>query len=112
MAHLQRLETEMADLLCGIKCHPMEMVRMVSSGTEATMSAITRLARGHTGPRQKSLNLKAVITVIAELFYSQSWQWRINPWRTLFKPVVPKAIAEHTITCATTIIRIGETVFC
>ena len=40
-------ETEMAELI--IKIVPsIEMVRMVSSGTEATMSAI-RLARGYTG---------------------------------------------------------------
>ncbi|QAX81697.1 glutamate-1-semialdehyde 2,1-aminomutase [Candidatus Pseudomonas adelgestsugas] len=41
------IETEMADILCSI-VPSMEMVRMVSSGTEATMSAI-RLARGFTG---------------------------------------------------------------
>ena len=41
------METEMADLVCSI-VPSMEMVRMVSSGTEATMSAI-RLARGFTG---------------------------------------------------------------
>lgn len=41
------METEMADLVCAI-VPSMEMVRMVSSGTEATMSAI-RLARGFTG---------------------------------------------------------------
>lgn len=40
-------ETTMADLICGILPH-IEMIRMVSSGTEATMSAI-RLARGYTG---------------------------------------------------------------
>jgi len=41
------LETEMADTLC--KLMPaIEQVRMVNSGTEATMSAI-RLARGFTG---------------------------------------------------------------
>ena len=40
-------EIELADLL--VKLIPsMDMVRLVSSGTEATMSAI-RLARGHTG---------------------------------------------------------------
>ena len=37
----------MADLVCSM-VPSMEMVRMVSSGTEATMSAI-RLARGYTG---------------------------------------------------------------
>ena len=41
------LEVEMADLVCSI-VPSMDMVRMVSSGTEATMSAI-RLARGFTG---------------------------------------------------------------
>jgi glutamate-1-semialdehyde 2,1-aminomutase len=41
------LETRMAERVCA--CVPsMEMVRMTSSGTEATMSAI-RLARGYTG---------------------------------------------------------------
>jgi len=41
------LELEMADLLCDL-LPSMEQVRLVSSGTEATMSAI-RLARGFTG---------------------------------------------------------------
>jgi glutamate-1-semialdehyde 2,1-aminomutase len=41
------IETRMADLLCRM-VPSMELVRMVSSGTEATMSAI-RLARGFTG---------------------------------------------------------------
>ena len=40
-------EIEMAELLCQL-VPSMEMVRLVSSGTEATMSAI-RLARGFTG---------------------------------------------------------------
>jgi glutamate-1-semialdehyde 2,1-aminomutase len=40
-------EVDMADLLCGLLTS-LEMVRLVSSGTEATMSAI-RLARGYTG---------------------------------------------------------------
>ena len=40
-------EVEIADLLCEL-VPSMEMVRLVSSGTEATMSAI-RLARGYTG---------------------------------------------------------------
>ena len=40
-------EVEIADLLCDL-VPSLDMVRLVSSGTEATMSAI-RLARGHTG---------------------------------------------------------------
>ncbi|QCT01966.1 glutamate-1-semialdehyde-2,1-aminomutase [Paenibacillus algicola] len=41
------LETEMAKLVCE-RVPSIEVVRMVNSGTEATMSAI-RLARGYTG---------------------------------------------------------------
>jgi len=41
------LEVELAELLCRL-VPSMESVRLVSSGTEATMTAI-RLARGHTG---------------------------------------------------------------
>jgi glutamate-1-semialdehyde 2,1-aminomutase len=41
------LEIDMAEMLCGM-LPSMEMVRLVSSGTEATMTAI-RLARGFTG---------------------------------------------------------------
>jgi len=40
-------EVDMADLLC-VLLPSLDMVRLVSSGTEATMSAI-RLARGYTG---------------------------------------------------------------
>ncbi|MCB1869866.1 MAG: aminotransferase class III-fold pyridoxal phosphate-dependent enzyme, partial [Gammaproteobacteria bacterium] len=41
------IETRMADRVCELM-PSLELVRMVSSGTEATMSAI-RLARGYTG---------------------------------------------------------------
>lgn len=40
-------EVEMAELICSV-VGPIEMVRMVNSGTEAVMSAL-RLARGFTG---------------------------------------------------------------
>lgn len=40
-------EVEMAELLCRL-VPSMDLVRLVSSGTEATMTAL-RLARGHTG---------------------------------------------------------------
>lgn len=49
------LETEMAETLCRL-VPSMELVRMVNSGTEATMSAI-RLARGYTG-REKILKFE------------------------------------------------------
>jgi glutamate-1-semialdehyde 2,1-aminomutase len=41
------IETEMAEMICSM-VPSIEKVRMVSSGTEATMSAV-RLARGYTG---------------------------------------------------------------
>jgi len=41
------LEIEMAEAICGL-LPSIELVRLVSSGTEATMSAL-RLARGYTG---------------------------------------------------------------
>jgi glutamate-1-semialdehyde 2,1-aminomutase len=40
-------EIELAERICALM-HSIEQVRMVSSGTEATMSAL-RLARGYTG---------------------------------------------------------------
>ncbi len=49
------LETRMADTLCGL-VPSMAQVRMVNSGTEATMSAI-RLARGFTG-REKIIKFE------------------------------------------------------
>jgi glutamate-1-semialdehyde 2,1-aminomutase len=49
------LEIELAELVCQL-VPSIEMVRMVSSGTEATMSAI-RLARGYTG-RNKILKFE------------------------------------------------------
>lgn len=50
-----RLETEMAELVCA-RVPSVEIVRMVNSGTEATMSAL-RLARGYTG-RDKILKFE------------------------------------------------------
>jgi glutamate-1-semialdehyde 2,1-aminomutase len=49
------LETQMAKLVCE-RVPSIEMVRMVNSGTEATMSAL-RLARGYTG-RSKILKFE------------------------------------------------------
>jgi glutamate-1-semialdehyde 2,1-aminomutase len=48
-------EVEMAELICTM-LPSMEKVRMVNSGTEATMSAI-RVARGHTG-RDKIIKME------------------------------------------------------
>ena len=55
------LEIELAEEIV-MAVPSIEMVRMVNSGTEATMSAI-RLARGATG-RESSLSLRVAITVM------------------------------------------------
>ena len=52
-------EVELAELLC-VRVPGLEQVRLVSSGTEATMSAI-RLARGFTG-RARIIKFKVAIT--------------------------------------------------
>ena len=88
------IETEMADLLCEL-VPSMEMVRMVSSGTEATMSAI-RLARGHTG-RDKIVKFEGCYHGHADSLLVKAGSGAL----TLGEPSsagVPKAIAEHTIT--------------
>ena len=87
------IETEMADLLCEL-VPSMEMVRMVSSGTEATMSAI-RLARGHTG-RDKIVKFEGCYHGHADSLLVKAGSGAL----TLGEPSsagVPKAIAEHTI---------------
>ena len=88
------IETDMADLLCEL-VPSMEMVRMVSSGTEATMSAI-RLARGHTG-RDKIVKFEGCYHGHADSLLVKAGSGAL----TLGDPSsagVPKAIAEHTIT--------------
>ena len=55
-------EVKMAELICSL-VPSIEMVRMVNSGTEATMSAV-RLARGYTG-RDKFIKFEAATTATA-----------------------------------------------
>ena len=55
-------EVETGASCCASACRRLELVRLVSSGTEATMSAI-RLARGYTG-RAASSSSKAAITAM------------------------------------------------
>ena len=54
------LEIQLADKICSI-VPGMEMIRMVNSGTEATMSAI-RLARGYT-ERDKIVKFEGLVTI-------------------------------------------------
>jgi glutamate-1-semialdehyde 2,1-aminomutase len=60
-----RLETEVAELIVSMVPHA-EMVRMVSSGTEACMTAV-RLARGYTG-RNKFIKFEGCYHGHADMF--------------------------------------------
>ena len=88
------LETRMADKVCEL-VPSMDLVRMVSSGTEATMSAI-RLARGHTG-RDKIVKFEGC-------YHGHSDSLLIKAGSGLLtlgepsSPGVPASLAEHTIT--------------
>jgi glutamate-1-semialdehyde 2,1-aminomutase len=88
------IETRLAQKVCELM-PSIERVRMVSSGTEATMSAI-RLARGFTG-RDK-------IIKFAGCYHGHSDSLLINAGSGALtlgvpsSPGVPAGLAEHTIT--------------
>jgi glutamate-1-semialdehyde 2,1-aminomutase len=89
-----RIETEMADKVCEL-VPSIDMVRMVSSGTEATMSAI-RLARGYTG-RDKIVKFEGCYHGHSDSLLVKAGSGAL----TLGVPSsagVPVALAEHTIT--------------
>src|SRR5690554_1701129 len=88
------IETEMADLLCKL-VPSMEMVRMVSSGTEATMSAI-RLARGHTG-RDKIVKFEGCYHGHSDSLLVKAGSGALTLGEPN-SPGVPASLAEHTIT--------------
>jgi glutamate-1-semialdehyde 2,1-aminomutase len=88
------LETELAELV--LKIYPsMEKVRMVNSGTEATMSAI-RLARGFTG-RDKIIKFEGCYHGHADGLLVKA-----GSGATTFgvpdSPGVPKSYARNTLT--------------
>jgi len=88
------LEIELAELI--LKAYPsMDMVRMVNSGTEATMSAI-RVARGFTG-RDKAIKFEGCYHGHADGLLV-----RAGSGATTFgvpdSPGVPKSYAKETIT--------------
>ena len=88
------LEVEMADLVCSL-VPSMDMVRMTSSGTEATMSAI-RLARGYTG--------RDSIIKFAGCYHGHSDSLLVKAGSGALtlgvpsSPGVPADFAKHTIT--------------
>jgi len=109
-------ETRMADRLCAL-IPSMDLVRMVSSGTEATMSAI-RLARGHTG-RDKLVKFEGCYHGHSDSLLVKAGSGAL----TLDEPSspgVPAALAELTVTLdyndldqvRDTFARIGEEIAC
>ena len=88
------LETLMADKVCEIM-PSMDMVRMVSSGTEATMSAI-RLARGYTG-RDKIIKFEGCYHGHSDSLLVKAGSGMLTLGEPS-SPGVPAALAEHTIT--------------
>ncbi|NVK02644.1 MAG: glutamate-1-semialdehyde 2,1-aminomutase [Oceanospirillaceae bacterium] len=88
------IETEMADLICET-VPSMDLVRMVSSGTEATMSAI-RLARGYTG-RDKIVKFEGCYHGHSDSLLVKAGSGALTLGEPN-SPGVPAALAEHTIT--------------
>jgi glutamate-1-semialdehyde 2,1-aminomutase len=110
------LETEIAEKICSLM-PSIERLRMVSSGTEATMSAI-RLARGYTG--------RDTIIKFEGCYHGHSDSLLIKAGSGALtlgvpsSPGVPAVLAEHTVTLAfndsdavrTAFAEIGEKVAC
>ncbi len=88
------IETEMADRVCEL-VPSMDMVRMVSSGTEATMSAI-RLARGYTG-RDKIVKFEGCYHGHSDSLLVKAGSGMLTLGEPS-SPGVPASLAEHTIT--------------
>lgn len=88
------VETQMADKVCEL-VPSMDMVRMVSSGTEATMSAL-RLARGYTG-RDKIVKFEGCYHGHSDSLLVKAGSGALT-LGVPTSPGVPAALAEHTIT--------------
>ncbi|APB74679.1 MULTISPECIES: glutamate-1-semialdehyde 2,1-aminomutase [Paenibacillus] len=87
-------ETEMAKLVCE-RVPSMDIVRMVNSGTEATMSAI-RLARGFTS-RSKILKFEGSYHGHADSLLIKAGSG-VATLGLPDSPGVPEVVATHTIT--------------
>jgi len=88
------IETTMANKVCEL-VPSMELVRMVSSGTEATMSAI-RLARGYTG-RDKIVKFTGCYHGHGDSLLVKAGSGVLTLGLPN-SPGVPASLAEHTLT--------------
>lgn len=101
------LETQMAEQICA-QLPWLEKVRMVNSGSEATMSAI-RLARGYTG-RDKIIKFEGCYHGHADSLLVKAGSGAL----TFGVPTslgVPAAIAQHTLTANFNDLSSVETIF-
>lgn len=89
------IEVKMADLVCDL-VPGMDMVRMVNSGTEATMSAI-RLARGFT-QRDKIIKFEGCYHGHADCLLVKAGSGALTLGQPN-SPGVPADFARHTLTC-------------
>ena len=87
-------ETLLANRVCEIMPN-MDMVRMVNSGTEATMSAI-RLARGYTN-RDKIIKFEGCYHGHSDSLLIKAGSGALT-FGVPSSPGVPAVLAEHTIT--------------
>jgi len=88
------IETEMAERICQLM-PSIESVRMVSSGTEATMSAI-RLARGFTG-RDSIVKFEGCYHGHSDSLLVKAGSGALT-LGVPSSPGVPACLAEHTLT--------------
>ena len=88
------LETKIANKICEL-VPSIERIRMVSSGTEATMSAI-RLARGHTG-RDKIIKFEGCYHGHSDSLLIKAGSGALT-LGVPSSPGVPAGLAEHTVT--------------
>ncbi len=88
------LEVKMAELICKIM-PSIEMVRMVNSGTEATMSAI-RLARACTG-KNKIIKFEGCYHGHGDSFLIKAGSGAMT-FGVPDSPGIPRGIADYTLT--------------
>ncbi|MDX2425057.1 MAG: glutamate-1-semialdehyde 2,1-aminomutase [Cycloclasticus sp.] len=90
------IETAMAEKVCSLM-PSIEKIRMVSSGTEATMSAI-RLARGFTG-RDNIIKFEGCYHGHSDSLLVKAGSGALT-FGVPSSPGVPEALANHTLTLA------------
>jgi glutamate-1-semialdehyde 2,1-aminomutase len=111
-----QIETILAEKVCDLM-PSIEMVRMVSSGTEATMSAI-RLARGHTG-RDKIIKFEGCYHGHSDSLLVKAGSGALT-LGVPTSPGVPKDFAKYTLTLEynnieqvrDTLSKVGDEVAC